>query len=194
MLLKQYTIYIKTGDVQFAGTDANVYIKLYDSEGNKTKYFHLDKILRDDFERGNLDDFVLKDEVDLCDIDEIELWRDTSGLWDDWYVNYIQVQTEKSEETYSFPIFKWIKAHHNYRITHLDTSIPQDAPYQEERENELLEKQRVYEVCQKIPGGPAQVSVVKGVLACYVIQRYMCIVFFRYTSTWRLHFTTRTLF
>jgi hypothetical protein len=52
-------------DVQFAGTDANVYIKLYDSEGNKTRYFHLDKILRDDFERGNLDDFLLEDEVPI---------------------------------------------------------------------------------------------------------------------------------
>lgn len=159
MLLKQYTIYVKTGDVQFAGTNANVYIKLYDSKGNKTKYFHLDKILRDDFERGHLDDFLLEDEADLCDISMIELWRDTSGLWDDWYVNYIQVQTEKSEETYSFPILKWIKAHHNYRITHLDTAIPQDAPYQEDRENELLEKQRMYELCQKVPDGPAQVSV-----------------------------------
>lgn len=159
MSLKQYTIYVKTGDKKFAGTDANVYIILCDSAGNRTKSFHLDKFFRDDFERGNLDDFVLEDEVDLCDIDEIELWRDNYGFGDEWFVDFIQIHTEKSVD-YSFPMFKWIKANYHYKIKHLDTSIPQFDPYQEQRENELLDKQMVYQLCQKAIGLPAQVSYI----------------------------------
>ena len=151
----QYTVYVKTGDKKFAGTDANVYIVLYDSGGNKTQEFHLDKFFRDDFERGQLDDFHLEDEVDLNNISELELWRDDYGFGDEWYVDYIQVH--KNEEIYSFPMFKWIKAHHHYLIPHLDTSLPQFHAHQEQRELELLEKQTYYQLCQKVPGCSMQV-------------------------------------
>ncbi|XP_071125883.1 polyunsaturated fatty acid 5-lipoxygenase-like isoform X4 [Mytilus edulis] len=152
----QYTVYVKTGDKKFAGTDANVYIILYDSGGNKTQEFHLDKFFRDDFERGQLDDFHLGDEVDLKNISELELWRDDYGFGDEWYVDYIQVH--KNEEIYSFPMFKWIKAHHHYLIPHLDTSLPQFHAHQEQRELELLEKQTYYQLCQKVPGCSMQVK------------------------------------
>lgn len=159
MALRKYTVIVKTGDKKFAGTDANVYIILYDSGGQKTQEFNLDKYFRDDFERGQIDDFVLEDDVDLKDISMIELWRDNYGFGDEWYVDYIQVTIENCEETYSFPLFKWVKAHHHYKIHLLDTSLPQFDPYQEQRETELLEKQECYILCQKVPGSAMQVMM-----------------------------------
>lgn len=157
MAIRKYTVHVKTGDKKFAGTDANVFIILYDSGGNKTQEFHLDKFFRDDFERGQLDDFVLEANVDLKNISMIELWRDDYGFGDEWYVDFIQVQKEDCEDTYSFPLFKWVKAHHHYKIHHLDTALPQFDPNQEQRELELVEKQEYYVLCQKAPGCSMQV-------------------------------------
>ena len=53
----EYTIYIRTGDRKNAGTDANVRIVLHDEKGNASEEIVLDNFLRNDFERGALDQF-----------------------------------------------------------------------------------------------------------------------------------------
>ena len=55
-----FEIIVKTGDVKGAGTDSNVYCKLHDKSGNESHDIKLDCIWRDDFEKGSLDSFPVK--------------------------------------------------------------------------------------------------------------------------------------
>ena len=55
-----FEIIVKTGDVKGAGTDSNVYCKLYDKSGNESYDIKIDCIWRDDFEKGSLDSFPVK--------------------------------------------------------------------------------------------------------------------------------------
>lgn len=80
-----YKVVVKTGDKKRAGTDANVRVILHDDKGQKTKAAKLDNFLRDDFERGQIDKFTVKDVVDLDEIHQIELWRDDAGMYSDWF-------------------------------------------------------------------------------------------------------------
>lgn len=52
-----YMVYVRTGDLKGAGTNANVKIRLHDSEGNVTQDITLDNFFRDDFEAGSMDTF-----------------------------------------------------------------------------------------------------------------------------------------
>lgn len=54
---------VKTSDIQSAGTDANVYAKLY-GEFRKSGLIPLDKSLshRNKFEKGNTDKFLIREE------------------------------------------------------------------------------------------------------------------------------------
>ena len=56
----EYSIYIRTGDRKNAGTDANVRIILHDDHGHSSEEITLDNFLRNDFERGALDQFEVR--------------------------------------------------------------------------------------------------------------------------------------
>lgn len=152
-----YKVLVKTGDRKRAGTDANVRIVLHGEDDNATQPVKLDKRFRDDFERGKLDDFQIKDDTYLEKIYKIELWRDNAGYSADWYVDVVEVQNCTTKESFYFPVYRWIKAHHHYEITHLDTSLPQFDPHRYQRKFELEDKRKVYELCPKVEGAPAQV-------------------------------------
>lgn len=55
-----FEIIVKTGDVKETGTDSNVYCKLNDKSGNESHDIKLYCIWRDDFEKGSLDSFPVK--------------------------------------------------------------------------------------------------------------------------------------
>lgn len=154
----KFTIHVKTGDRLHSGTDANVRIVLKDSSGNRTGELVLDKFFRNDFERGNLDSFSIKCPKHYGnDVVEIEFWRDNAGLASDWYVDRVSIENMKINETYVFPVYRWVKADFHYVIRHLDTSLPQFDSYVEQRNMELDDKRLSYQIIQKISGGPAQV-------------------------------------
>lgn len=153
-----YCIEVKTGDRLFSGTDANVYIKLHCNDGESSEEKLLDCFFRNDLETGQIDKFKLKRQKNLSSIDCIELWRDDAGILDNWYVDYIRVTTESSGEGgFDFPIFRWVKAGFKYKIAHLDTNLPQDEPYIDQRKMELEEKRGKYELTTHFEGAPAQV-------------------------------------
>ena len=160
-----FKIEVKTGDRLNSGTDANVKIILKDSNGIKTDELVLDKFFRNDFEKGNTDTFPVKTPSHYCsDVVEVEFWRDDAGLASDWYVDKITIENLKTHERYDFPVFRWIKANYHYIIRHLDTSLPQHDPHPEQRKMELSDKKRIYEIIQKIKGGPAQVGIHVGLI------------------------------
>lgn len=157
----QFVIYVKTGDRKNAGTDANVKIKLHNTDGSITDGLTLDNFFRNDFESGQLDVFPIKD-VKMKNfggkVSKVEFWRDNAGLGADWFVDKIVVENRKTNDIYTFPVFRWIKPDYHYLIEHLDTSLPQFDPHQDQRREELEDKRVVYQTAQKVPKGPAQVS------------------------------------
>ena len=157
----QYLIYVKTGDRKHAGTDANVKMRLHDTNGINTDDLVLDNFFRNDFESGRLDVFPIK-KLDMKEfsgrIGKVEFWRDNSGLGADWYVDKIIVENRKTNEIYTFPVFRWIRPDYHYLIMHQDTSLPQCDAHQDQRALELKEKREVYQITTKFPGAPAQVK------------------------------------
>ncbi|XP_033743196.1 allene oxide synthase-lipoxygenase protein-like [Pecten maximus] len=150
-----YDISVKTGDKKKSGTDANVKICLYCDDGNKTDNYNLDKFFKNDFERGQKDSFSVKG-MSLTRVDYIELWRDTAGIMDDWFVDIVEVVCSK--QVFVFPFFRWIKPNYRYKIRHLDTSLPDNDPFKEQRRMEINNAREQYELEVKVPGFPAQVK------------------------------------
>lgn len=52
-----YQVTVKTGDVRYAGTDANVYVKIFGEKGATTKLTLDDS--KNNFERAMMDDFTV---------------------------------------------------------------------------------------------------------------------------------------
>ncbi|KAK3594462.1 hypothetical protein CHS0354_024903 [Potamilus streckersoni] len=137
-----YKLFVKTGDKLYSGTDANVFIILYGTNGKKSDTVHLDTFFHNDFEQDQLDKFTIQCE-NLDEIGMIEFWRDDAGIGSNWYVETVKVVNQKTDEEFIFPILRWIKAHYHYKIVHLDTSLPGDDPCKEQREQELFEKRKL---------------------------------------------------
>ena len=159
----EYTIYVRTGDRGNAGTDANIRIILHDDHGHRTEEINLDNFLRNDFERGALDQFTvpknkLKGVERLGHIAKIEFWRDDAGLASDWYVDKVVVENKQTNAMFVFPVFRWVRPDWHYFIKHMDTSLPQFEEFREQRQKELEEKRKTYVFAQKAVGMPAQVS------------------------------------
>ncbi|XP_060063390.1 allene oxide synthase-lipoxygenase protein-like isoform X2 [Ylistrum balloti] len=154
-----HTVWVTTGDKKNAGTDANVSVRFHGGEGKaSTDVITLDNFFRNDFERGQKDTFSVTATV-VENIDNIELWRDSAGLKDEWFLNIVEVLCRTSGRKYIFPIYRWIKADYHYRIRHLDTSLPSDTdPFKEQREMELAEMKKLYEIEAQAPGLPGQVK------------------------------------
>ncbi|XP_071838611.1 polyunsaturated fatty acid 5-lipoxygenase-like [Apostichopus japonicus] len=149
---------VKTGDKKGAGTDANVQISFVNEKGDVSAPHSLDVLWRNDFEAGSLDDFEIKNMADFGHIVAIDIWRDTAGLLDDWYVEWVAVDQLKHEVNSVFPIHRWIPANKKLRIKEFDVFLPQDESNCEQRQNELDNKKKVYERAIKIDGWLPQVK------------------------------------
>lgn len=152
-----YKIKTKTGDRLGTGTNANIEIVLFDGSGKHTKPAKLDNWFGDDFERGNVDVFTIKDDTDIPEVTEIKLRRDAAGLFSDWYVDRVEVLNKNSKTTSVFPVLRWIRSNVDLFIGIHDTFLPQFDPRLQQRNAELQEKRTLYEYEEKIPGLPLQV-------------------------------------
>ena len=157
-LLPDYEIKVKTGDVKGAGTDSNVYIILISHSGIESRVIHLDCTWRDDFERGNIDGFMVGGISSLGPIAKVILWRDSSGLNDSWFVEWIKVKSlhEADANIDCFPCNRWINGGRKYFISKYDSVLPQYDDNLEQRALEIMEKQRGYCLRRKVPGMPDQ--------------------------------------
>lgn len=73
----QYRLHVITGDRRGAGTDANVYVVLYDIHGRASKPLASNKVFRNDNERGTTTTIdVTADEGLQGPITKVEVWRD----------------------------------------------------------------------------------------------------------------------
>nr|XP_039253840.1 allene oxide synthase-lipoxygenase protein-like [Styela clava] len=102
-----YTIIVKTGEMKFAGTDANVYFSLTGAGGDKTSRIKLDNTFRDDFERASTDKFKVKlEDIGIPTLVTLEI--DTTGLFADWFASSVTVQKSGDKAVYEFPVYSWV--------------------------------------------------------------------------------------
>lgn len=97
-----------TGDVFGAGTDANVYIKLYGEKG-ESGTFKLDMPNRNDFERGQTDVFTIHPTQvqDLGAIQRMYLYHDNTGPAPGWFVVSVTVENIATGQKYFFYFNRW---------------------------------------------------------------------------------------
>ncbi|MFF5189415.1 PLAT/LH2 domain-containing protein [Streptomyces sp. NPDC000345] len=103
--MPDYRINVHTGNINDAGTDSNVYIALFGSDGSSDE-LQLDSG-RDDFERGQVDTFThtLKN---LGDLYRVRIRHDNSGHWPGWFLDRITVRDEDADKEWAFPCAKWL--------------------------------------------------------------------------------------
>lgn len=93
-----YLIKIRTDDIRFAGTDDDVYMRLFDLSGASTDEFLLDNPGKNDFERNQEDQFEISAKY-LEKISKIEIHKKKRSLAlksDDW--NFDGVGINRNEE------------------------------------------------------------------------------------------------
>jgi hypothetical protein len=83
-----YLVHVKTMNISGAGTDANVWLKVFGTKG-QTGYLPLETF-GDDFERGSVDTFAITAN-DLGAITRLCLRVDDAGLFPDWSVEWVDV-------------------------------------------------------------------------------------------------------
>lgn len=154
-------IIVKTGDVKGAGTDANVYCALCNEDKTRSRDLNLDCKWKNDFEKGSVDRFKVHCGLPPGPVHKIEIWRDDSGIGDDWYVEWIKIKkmNTPSEEDDIFPCNRWVKAERKLILTRYDCVLPQFDEHPEQRKQELEEKREVYRLARKAPGIPKQVGL-----------------------------------
>ena len=153
--LNEPQLLVRTGDQKGKGMDANVFVKLYGRNGRKSQTIQLDCHLRDNFERGQTDNFLIKlmadDGKPLTTMEEIELWRDDSGFGSDWFCDLIVMLDMDKGQSTPFPMQWWVRPNYCYRITAYDTSLPQDDLHSVQRKQELDYKRTIYQLSGKDP-------------------------------------------
>jgi len=94
-----------TGDVPFAGTDANVYITLFGTNGNSGERL-LDNAANN-FEQGMTDIFSLEMR-DIGEIKKTRIRHDNTGLAPGWFLDKIIVHNETTDDEWVFPCQRWL--------------------------------------------------------------------------------------
>ncbi|XP_062984875.1 lipoxygenase homology domain-containing protein 1 [Elgaria multicarinata webbii] len=102
-----YKITVCTGDIYGAGTDANVFITIYGDLGD-TGERQLSKSENfNKFERGQEDTFEMQF-VDLGIIYKIKIRHDNTMLRPDWFLEFVEIQDDTTDELYLFLCERWL--------------------------------------------------------------------------------------
>eukprot|EP00798_Chlamydomonas_sp_ICE-L_P018434 gene18434-24910_t len=89
-----------------AGTDANVTIILFGSNGMDTGKVKLDTS-KNNFERAQMDIFQFEF-PDLGDIPEVEIEHDNSGMGPGWHCEQVVVNDDTTNKSYIFTCDRWL--------------------------------------------------------------------------------------
>ena len=102
----KYRIRVQTSDVSYAGTDADVYVKLCGERGDTGKR-HLKASLKNKlnkFEKGGTERFEI-DAVDLGRVERVVVGHNAEGFGAGWHLHSIVVRNmdDESSKRYKFP-------------------------------------------------------------------------------------------
>uniref|UniRef100_A0A1W7RAZ7 Arachidonate 15-lipoxygenase B n=1 Tax=Hadrurus spadix TaxID=141984 RepID=A0A1W7RAZ7_9SCOR len=154
---RQLLLHVRTGDRKGAGTDANVWLIVYDANDRKSPIIKLNRKFKNDNERGAVNTYTAYVALEFGKPDKIELWRDSFGIGDNWFLERIDVEDQENGEFSHFPVHRWIKSNRRYLLCEYDCCLPQHADSQHNRRQEVKEKRCCYDIHFHIKNGPAQV-------------------------------------
>lgn len=80
-----YVVTIHTGDKRNAGTDAQVYIVMYNKTSSSSKIF----LSGGKFERKSIDTITIDGPEDLSPLTEIDIGHDNSGFGPGWFLDKV---------------------------------------------------------------------------------------------------------
>ncbi|KAM4615981.1 lipoxygenase homology domain-containing protein 1 [Polymixia lowei] len=100
-----YETTVATGDIQYAGTDTNIFLTVFGANGS-TEEMLLPKN-GDRFERGQEDTFTLEID-DIAPLKKIRLRIDGTGSRPDWFLDKILMRNLTTEEVYLFTYENWL--------------------------------------------------------------------------------------
>ncbi|KAF3701896.1 Lipoxygenase -like proteiny domain-containing protein 1 [Channa argus] len=102
----KYEIIVITGDEKGAGTDANVFITIYGSNGDSGRR-QLRQKFRNLFERGRTDRFLVE-MLDMGELQRVQVDHDNSGLNPSWLLDRVEVTNTANGVTTIFLCGKWL--------------------------------------------------------------------------------------
>ncbi|XP_061887966.1 lipoxygenase homology domain-containing protein 1-like [Entelurus aequoreus] len=102
----KYEIIVITGDEKGAGTDANVFITIFGSNGDSGRR-QLRQKLRNLFEREQTDRFLLE-MLDMGELQKVRVEHDNSGLNPGWLLDRVEVTNTANGVTTIFLCGKWL--------------------------------------------------------------------------------------
>nr|WP_154892618.1 PLAT/LH2 domain-containing protein [Paenibacillus xylanexedens] len=120
-----YNATVHTSSDSGAGTNENIYLKLYGTQGDDGDWY-LDYDGYNDTERGDVDTYILEAEKFLGPITKILLYVESNDNDSPaWKLDYIEITATYSGETKSwkFPVYRWIG------IPGKDTGMPDTINY-----------------------------------------------------------------
>jgi len=102
---KKYIITTKTGNKILSGTDANVFIRLYDDQNRQSKDILLEQTVtnKNPFDKHAIDEFHTGTLENLSDLQKIHLWY-TGGKNQAWKVEWVQIEDVDTNRLYCFPV------------------------------------------------------------------------------------------
>lgn len=114
-----YLIRVKTGNVTFAGSDANVYIYLHGPKGKTDKIY-----LRGVFESGDVDETRVTAK-DVRPITGVVVGHDGKGLSSDCFLDFVSIYVENMNEYYVFKsnTSVWVRESDNEYLPSQDACI-----------------------------------------------------------------------
>ncbi|MBP2144000.1 hypothetical protein J2127_001169 [Methanococcus voltae] len=106
---KRYIVQIKTQDRKYAGTDSNVFLKLYGDVGVSKKYILNEYLAGNPFKEGSLVQLELNNGKDIGDIYKIKLSTDATVGNSGWLPEYVTVKNKHGNSAENkFYINEWL--------------------------------------------------------------------------------------
>jgi hypothetical protein len=119
----KYKISLKTGDVQYAGTNSAIYIQIFGELGTMVPFnselVYVDNPDEDDNERNTISVHYIYAPKEMLDIEKVYVESDCRGNNSGWFLEKVTVEkidqesNEKKEKvlgTYNFTVDKWLKS------------------------------------------------------------------------------------
>jgi len=100
---------VQTGDVNYGGTNANVIVRVFGSDG-KFIDLPIDDLDRDDFERGHGDEFSIVAPALQGPIERVRVSHDNSGRYPGWFLEAVRLQGHIGDEWWAsdFAANRWL--------------------------------------------------------------------------------------
>ncbi|XP_006891751.1 PREDICTED: lipoxygenase homology domain-containing protein 1 isoform X2 [Elephantulus edwardii] len=111
----KYEVIVTTGYEPGAGTDANVFVTIFGSNGDTGKR-ELKQKMRNLFERGSTDRFFLET-LELGELRKVRVEHDSSGYYSGWLVEKLEVTNTSTGVATIFNCGQWLDKKRGDRLT-----------------------------------------------------------------------------